>query len=118
MKLLYISNHKPVKYYVFQYLLTSPTCMFQYLVSQPSLCNLAASQIPSQLNTTIDGDALCSALKQFLDNSPITANDTQYDWRNSLNETNVIFDVLAEYIDVSMKAGSYAGGFERSSVKH
>jgi len=88
------------------------------LVSQPSLCNLAASQIPSQLNTTIDGDALCSALKQFLDNSPITANDTQYDWRNSLNETNVIFDVLAEYIDVSMKAESYGVGFERSSVKH
>lgn len=59
-----------------------------------------SAPLKNQFNIDVDGAEICSALKQYLDNNPLTGNDTQYDWRNSLNSTNDLFSTLGEYIDV------------------
>ncbi|XP_052776388.1 phospholipid-transporting ATPase ABCA1-like isoform X2 [Mya arenaria] len=89
---------------VFLFLNNSDTVDALRSIVDSNLCETLASAAARTLETQGGGvssmfnaSAACSFLKRYLNNGP-KESATTYDWRNSLNYTNDLFDVMAEYL--------------------
>lgn len=81
---------------LYEYLNSSRTINALRLLVDSSLCSLGSSFVSSRLpNSTFNSSMVCSFLKQYLNNGP---NTTLYDWRDSLQYTDMLFEYITEYI--------------------